>query len=296
MDALLPDKLAYRDIIKQWLKDDVPSFDIGGYVVGNDEAEATLLGKSPGVVAGIPFANMVFEIMHLKVDWKVSDGFIITKEMAAAKFAVAIVRGPIRDLLVAERTALNILSRASGVATLSKKMVDITRERGWKGQVAATRKTTPGFGFVEKYACLIGGASTHRINLSHAVMLKDNHIWATGNDITKAVEKAKVAAGFTSIIEVECQTFEEACEAAKAGAHVVMLDNYKGDRLKEEATRIKKIFPNVIIEASGGIDETSIHSYISSDVDVVSVGKLTQGYPCLDFSLKVKPMKKPSKL
>jgi nicotinate-nucleotide pyrophosphorylase (carboxylating) len=139
---------------------------------------------------------------------------------------------------------------------------------------------------VEKYAVLVGGASTHRMDLSQMVMLKDNHVWASGN-ITAAVRKARVIAGFSQKIEVEARSFEEAVEAAAAGADIVMLDNMTPDRLKIEARRLKLQFPRVVIEASGGIREESILAYLSPDVDVVSVGALTQGYGALDFSLKV---------
>ena len=121
-----------------------------------------------------------------------------------------------RCLLLGERTALNCMARASGIATQAKRVVSLVRAQGWQGQVAGTRKTTPGFGMVEKYALLVGGASTHRMDLSHMTMLKDNHIWASGS-ITAAVERARRALGFSSKIEVECRDLNEAFEAAEAG-------------------------------------------------------------------------------
>jgi len=130
------------------------------------------------------------------------------------------------------------------------------------------------------------GAATHRLDLSQMVMLKDNHIWSAGS-ITNAVRFAKQAAGFSLKVEVECQTLQEALEAAQAGADIIMLDNLKPSTLKSHASKLKKRFPHVLIEASGGITTENLSHYLSENVDIVSQGKLTQGYHCLDFSLKI---------
>lgn len=130
--------------------------------------------------------------------------------------------------------------------------MSIAHSYNWEGFVAGTRKTTPGFKMVEKYALIVGGACTHRMDLSHMVMLKDNHIWSVGS-ITNAVHKAKQAAGFSSKIEVECQSVAEAMEAATAGADIVMLDNFSGEKLRSAAETIKRTFPSILIEASGVI-------------------------------------------
>jgi len=118
------------------------------------------------------------------------------------------------------------------------------------------------------------------------VMLKDNHIVAAGS-IAKAVQCARKAAGFSQKIEVECQSLEEAVEAATAGADIVMLDNFEPERLKQDATTFKQQFPHVLVEASGGITIDTMHRYLCDAVDIVSQGKLTQGYQCIDFSLKI---------
>ena len=120
------------------------------------------------------------------------------------------------------------------------------------------------------------------------VMLKDNHIWACGS-ISKAVKLARSAAGFSQKIEVECQSLEEALEALEAGADIVMLDNFQPLQLKKDAKTIKTKFPNALIEASGGITTDTMPDYLCPEVDIVSQGKLTQGYPCVDFSLKIVP-------
>ena len=179
------------------------------------------------------------------------------------------------------------MARCSGIATEAKQSVDITKEHGWHhGMIAGTRKTTPGFRLVEKYGLLVGGADTHRYDLSQMVMLKDNHIWSCGS-ITNAVRKAKGVAGFSTKIEVECRNFEEGIEAATAGADIIMLDNYSPTELKLDAEKIKKHFPAIIIEASGGITNETIADYFSPFVDIISRGSLTQGYGFVDFSLKI---------
>lgn len=126
------------------------------------------------------------------------------------------------------------------------------------------------------------------MDLSHMVMLKDNHIWSAGS-ITAAVQKARLAAGFSSKIEVEASTFDEANEAASAGAEVVMLDNFDPEELQQVAAKLKEFHPHITLEASGGITQATVASYFCPSIDVISQGRLTHGYSCLDFSLKIQP-------
>lgn len=150
----------------------------------------------------MPFAQAVFDHLELDVQWLVEEGtFVDINSVSNKKVVIAHVTGKCRNILLAERTALNIMSRAAGVATQSRNAVDIAKKAGWKGYVAGTRKTTPGFKMVEKYALVVGGAATHRMDLSQMVMLKDNHIWSAGS-IPLAVQKARLAAGFSMKIEV----------------------------------------------------------------------------------------------
>jgi nicotinate-nucleotide pyrophosphorylase (carboxylating) len=282
--SLLP-RAQIDEIVHQWMKDDHPSFDVGGLVVGTETKSAQLLLKSAGVFAGKPFFESVFQQLKCTVEWKpvAIEGSYI-EASGSNRICMAIVTGPINNLLRGERTALNTLSRCSGVATASR----IARQAAgnWKGWVAGTRKTTPGFRIVEKYGLLVGGAATHRLDLSQMVMLKDNHIWSAGG-ITSAVQVARKAAGFSQKIEVECQSLLEAVEAASAGADIVMLDNFEPEQLKKDAKTIKEQFPHVLVEASGGITTDTMPHFLSEHVDIVSQGKLTQGYECLDYSLKV---------
>jgi nicotinate-nucleotide pyrophosphorylase (carboxylating) len=276
-------------IVHSWLQDDMPShFDVGGHVVGNEIKTAQLLMKSPGVLAGLPFFEKVFDVCGgCTIQWTEAsmEGTMIDAS-GSDKVLLATVTGPVSHLLRGERTALNTLSRCSGVATLSYQCKQIANAYNWHGMIAGTRKTTPGFRLVEKYGLLVGGCATHRLDLSQMVMLKDNHIWSAGS-ITNAVKKAATVAGFTQKIEVECQSLEEAIEAAEAGAHIVMLDNFEPQQLKLDAAALKKRYPHVIVEASGGITMETMVNYFDENVDVISQGKLTQGYDCVDFSLKI---------
>lgn len=196
----------FKEEVVRWIKEDCPKTDIGGFVVGDKNESATLYCKSSTVLAGVPFANTVLEYHDLKFTWNVQEGQVLdVSGEGEGKIKVAHVTGNVRNILLAERTCLNILSRASGVAAAAKSAVDIKASKDWHGYVAGTRKTTPGFGNVEKYALLVGGAATHRLDLSQMVMLKDNHIWSAGS-ITKAVQKARTAAGFSCKIEVGVHT------------------------------------------------------------------------------------------
>ena len=270
-----------KDLVLSWLKEDIPSFDYAGVVVGDKVEEAVLLCKSPGVLCGVPFFEMIFSELGCTVEWKYSEGDEVRPICQVAR-----VKGPANKLLQGERTALNVLTRASGIATYARELSKEAQRIGWKGEVAGTRKTTPGFRMVEKYALLVGGISTHRYDLSQMIMLKDNHIWAAGS-VREAVKKARRAGGFSIKIEVECRSIQEAEEAAEAGAEIVMLDNFEPAALEKAAGALKGKFPHLIIEASGGIQKETLSQFCRPSVDVVSLSKTTQGYSTVNFSLKL---------
>lgn len=263
----------------RWLEEDCPSFDIGGLVVGEKAEVAHILCKNECVLAGTPFVNAILDHLGLQVSWNCPEGSSIScADNGSCKVVVATVTGPCCKILLAERTCLNILSRASGVATAAHRVLQVKQQAAWAGHVAGTRKTTPGFRMVEKYALLVGGVATHRMDLSQMVMLKDNHVRSAGS-ITKALQAAKTAAGFSVKIEVECQSVEEGLEAASAGADIVMLDNFTAPAAQAAAQEIKRCHPSVLIEVSGGISEGNMAAYMSSYVDIISCGALTQGKP-----------------
>ncbi|XP_069840853.1 nicotinate-nucleotide pyrophosphorylase [carboxylating] [Dendropsophus ebraccatus] len=280
---LLP-RCRLQQLAREWLAEDAPWLDFAGWAASRDEQgcqEAVLLCKSVGVLAGCPFFQAVCEEAGCSVEWECREGTWLQPVTR-----VAIVRGHVTDLLLAERSALNVLSRVSGVATLARQVSEQAQAAGWQGQVTGTRKTTPGFRLAEKYGLLVGGAGTHRYGMSDLIMLKDNHIWAMGG-VRKALHALRSLAGCTLKVEVECRSLEEALEAAEAGADIIMLDNFNPEELHQAALSLKTAFPGVVVEASGGVSPQNLLQFLGPHVDVVSMGCLTQGPPSIDFSLKL---------
>ena len=256
--------------VTRWLAEDTPSFDYGGFVVGSATRTAFSLCKSPGILAGVPFFEEVFRQCGCTVEWHYAEGtYLNPRNAKGGKLKVATVKGPTRKLLLGERVGLNTLARCSGVATKSKRMLDLVRSAGYNGILAGTRKTTPGFRLVEKYGMLVAGIDGHRHDLSSMIMLKDNHIWANDGSITKAVKAARSVGGFALKIEVECQSEAEADEAIEAGADIVMLDNFDGEGLKIAARSIKERWrkrgrEGVLVECSGGLTEANVREYVNN--------------------------------
>lgn len=286
---------SWASVVTTWLAEDTPSFDYGGFVVGDSPAEARLLAKSPGVLAGVPFFDEIFKQLGCTVEWLVQEGEDVGQ--GGGKQQVATVRGPTRNLLLGERVALNVLARCSGVASKSASLLALLRGAGYKNTLAGTRKTTPGFRLVEKYGMLVGGCDPHRIDLSTMTMLKDNHIWACGGSIASAVAAAKASGGFAIKVEVECQSLDEANKAIEAGADVVMLDNFTPEDMKAAAKAIKEKWgrgPRApLIEVSGGLTEQNVEKYVCDDVDIISSSSIHQGVKHVDFSLKIVPKEAP---
>ncbi|PKY07714.1 nicotinate-nucleotide pyrophosphorylase [Aspergillus campestris IBT 28561] len=301
----------YKRLITTWLEEDCPSFDYGGFVVGDSDSEARLLGKSEGIVAGIPFFDEVFSQLGCTVEWHIKEGHPLPPTQITT---CATVRGPIRKILLGERVALNILARCSGIATKSSTLVSALRAHGWTGTLAGTRKTTPGFRVVEKYGILVGGADPHRHDLSSMTMLKDNHVWACANNassgasttgskdgdetaiaaaIPQAVQAAKSVGGFSTKVEVECRSIDEANAAIGAGADVIMLDNFSPEGVRDAARQLKERWRQpgssraFLIEVSGGLNESNAAAYACPDVDILSTSSIHQGTGIVDFSLKV---------
>ncbi|RUS26738.1 nicotinate-nucleotide diphosphorylase [Jimgerdemannia flammicorona] len=275
---------SWKTQITQWIEEDVPSFDYGGYVVGETDQIAILYGKSEGVLAGVPFFDEVFKQLDCRVEWHISEGTHFTPIKK-----VAHVYGKARNLLLGERVALNLISRCSGIAYKSRLIADIQKAHGFKGIIAATRKTTPGFRLVEKYGVLVGGLDTHRMDLSAMIMLKDNHIWSQGS-ITKAIQLARSVGGFSLKIEVECRSEAEADEAIEAGADIIMLDNFTDRGLKDAAKSLKDRWRDkrqFLLESSGGITIDTVASYFNDNIDILSMSTVTQGVAHIDFSLKI---------
>lgn len=272
-------RLNMDEAILRALKEDIPWEDVSANAVVPEGAmgEAELIAKQEGVMAGLPVFRRTFELLDEKTEVAllVSDGDFVT-----AGQKIAIVRGELRTLLSAERTALNFLGRMSGIATYTRAVVALLEGTGIR--LLDTRKTTPGLRVFEKYAVTVGGGNNHRFNLSDGVLLKDNHIGAAGG-VKAAIEAARAYAPFVRKIEVEVETLQELEEALQAGADIVMLDNMRGENLIKA---VELAAGRAEIEVSGNITKENIALLKGLKIDYVSSGALTHSAPAFDLSLK----------
>ena len=244
--------------------------------------KARLLIKEKGVLAGIEIAKRVFQHIDpmLQVDILIKDGTAIKPGDIAAT-----IDGSVISILEAERTALNFLQRLSGIASLTAEYV--AKVKGTEAKIYDTRKTTPGLRLLEKYAVRIGGGQNHRMHLGDAVLIKDNHIAALramGTSLTDILAKARKNAPEGISIEVEVTCLEEAAEAMKGGADIIMLDNMSAGEMKQA---VEKGAGVVKFEASGGITLENIRQVAMTGVDIISIGALTHSYKALDISLEM---------
>ena len=245
--------------------------------------EAVILFKSNGILAGSHYALMVFDVLGAMSDLRPvkiieakNDGDFINKGEIALK-----LEGPARLILSGERTFLNILQRMCGIATYTKKMVDLIK--GYKAKIVDTRKTTPNFRVFEKAAVRAGGAFNHRFGLFDGILIKDNHIEAAGS-ITKAIEKARNSAHHLMKIEIETKNLAEVEEALAARADVIMLDNMDAAEMTKAVGIINQ---RALCEASGGINEETLVKTASCGVDLISIGAITHSARPLDISLNI---------
>ena len=267
-------------IIITALKEDIPSGDITADNIIDDSAraEALLISKDTGVIAGMDVAKRVFEILDGSVVFEkiVNDG-----QVAKYGDIIAKIEGNTRALLKGERTALNLLQRMSGIATRTRQMADKIKDT--KARLVDTRKTTPGLRVLEKYAVRVGGGYNHRVCLSDGVLIKDNHIKAAGG-IKKAIELVKGRIPHTIKIEVEVENMEQIEEEFYGRADIIMFDNMGLDKMKEA---VKIICGRVITEASGNVNIDTIFDIACTGVDIISVGGLTHSASAFDISMKI---------
>ena len=235
------------------------------------------------VVCGLDIAARVFARVDpaLKVTLTARDGNRV-KEGGR----VLTIAGPTVSLLTAERTALNFIQRLSGIATLSRKFADAVAGTGVR--VVDTRKTTPGWRALEKYAVRCGGCVNHRSSLGEHVLIKDNHIAAAGS-LTKAVQRCRTAAPHSAKIEVEAKTLAEVREAVRARAEVILLDNMTPAQIQ---AAVKTVARRAIIEVSGGVRYETLRDFALPGVDVISAGALTHSAPAADLSLTILPARR----
>lgn len=270
---------ALERLVARFLEEDIGRGDrTTDAVVAKDvRGLARIETREEAVVAGTEVARLCFTGVHPDARWKGADD---GAEVGPGE-VIARVEGPLRALLTAERTALNLLGRLSGIATLTRSFVRAIE--GTPARIVDTRKTTPGLRMLEKSAVAAGGGSNHRFGLDDGILIKDNHIAAAGG-ITIAVERARDVAGFGLMIEVEVQDLAGLDEALAAGAHAVLLDNMSPELVHEAVTRAGG---KVLLEASGGIGIDNVRAYAETGVDIISVGALTHSARAIDLSMEV---------
>jgi nicotinate-nucleotide pyrophosphorylase (carboxylating) len=232
--------------------------------------------RQSGVVAGLACARLAILALDPKASFEavVNDGDSVEAGAVLAK-----VTGNARAILSAERTALNLMGRLSGVATLTRAYVDQTQ--GTAARIVDTRKTTPGLRHLEKYAVRCGGGVNHRFGLDDAILIKDNHVAACGG-VANALKRARAFAGHLTKVELEVDSLEQLAQALPHGADVIMLDNFSPDDLKKA---VAMAGDKVVLEASGGVNLQTVRAIAQSGVQVVSVGALTHSAPVLDIGL-----------
>jgi nicotinate-nucleotide pyrophosphorylase (carboxylating) len=242
---------------------------------------AAFVARAAGVVAGLPVAERVCQSVSAELSFTpaVPDGTTTERGLV-----LATVSGPLRAILAAERTALNFLQRLSGVASLTHKFV--AAAAGYPARVLDTRKTTPGWRLLEKYAVRAGGGTNHRVGLHDGILIKDNHLAGLGGDVRRAVEAARALPGNAGLpVEVEVDTLDQLEVALAVRADIVLLDNMSAEQLRAAVARRDTVAPGVLLEASGGVNLATVSGIAATGVDRISVGALTHSAPALDIGL-----------
>ncbi len=270
--------------LRRFLEEDMGQGDITTSLTipENTSVEAIVVAKEGGIVAGTEVASTLCQSVNLQIKVLKANGVQVEPGTLIMR-----VSGDARTLLSIERTLLNMLSRMSGIATLTNRLVRKVTAAGYKKRVACTRKVAPGLGYFDKKAVFIGDGDTHRLHLDDLILIKDNHIRIVG-DITKTVKKTRQAS-FSKKIEVEVASPKAALQAAKAGADIIMLDNFSPAMIKKAVhlLTVERVRNKVLLEASGRITEENITEYAATDVDILSVGEITHSAKTLDMNLKV---------
>ena len=246
--------------------------------------KAVVIAEEIGIISGIEEITILFKEFGVKVKAIIKDGDHIDEIGSKIIF----LEGPMRSLLTCERTALNFLMRMSGIATATNNLVSKIKKINPKLKIAATRKTLPLLNYFDKKAVSHGGGDTHRFRLDDCILIKDNHIALIG-DVKTTIELVKKNLSFTKKIEVEVESPNDALIAAQSGADIIMLDNMKPDMINKTLNLLaqNKLREKVIIEASGGINENNIIDYAKTDIDIISLGKITHSVKALNLKIEI---------
>ncbi len=245
-------------------------------------AKIVLKEPKPVFLAGLEEVICLFDVLGIKAKSPYQDGV-----WAEPQAELILLEGKARDILVGERTALNILMRMTAIATMTKNIQDRIKAIGSSSKISATRKTLPGFIYFDKKAVAIGGGDTHRFHLEDAILIKNNHLILVGS-ITEALKRAR-RASFSKKIEIEVSSLEQALKAATLGVDIIMLDNFSPKMVKETMNALKQkgLREKVLIEVSGGITPETVLDYASYNPDIISCGALTNSVKAVDMSLKI---------
>jgi len=272
------------DYLLRFIEEDAPYGDVtSAAVIPDITSDAVIRAEQAGIIAGLDEAALLFFHFGVSVKHRIHDGNTVSKNDVLLSLS-----GDAKTILLIERTALNIIGRMSGIATQTRKMVNLVSTVNPHCRIAATRKTCPGSRILDKKAVAIGGGDPHRMNLSDGLLIKDNHLVLVPLDIAIAAAKKNT---LYKKIEVEADTPETALLAAQAGADIIMLDNMSPDQITLTIGELKHegLRERVIIELSGGIDESSLARYAVLDVDIISLGALTHSVKNLSVNLEIIP-------
>jgi len=273
-----------RKMFERFLSEDIGAGDIttNSIVPPDATSNGYIVARESGVVAGLPMAEMVFQMLDPSIEYRalVREGQKVERGQVLVEMA-----GRARAILTGERLALNILQHLSGIATRTSQMVKLVE--GGNARIVDTRKTSPGLRMIEKYAVRMGGGHNHRFGLDDAVLIKDNHIKVAGG-VRAAVEAARNNCPHTIKIEVEVEDLAGVKEALEARADIIMLDNMDPRQMREAVCLVDG---RALVEASGGVTEDKIRAIAETGVDLISAGALTHSVKSLDISLDIKEIK-----
>ncbi len=269
-----------KEFMKKALIEDIGRGDLFTLVGENNDCTAKVITKTDGVFAGEPYVVALCELMNLTPDFLHKDGDTIKKNEI-----LFTLKGKTHTILSTERTLLNTIQHASGIATNVRGYVDALK--GYKTKLLDTRKTRPNLRIFEKYAARIGGATNHRMGLDDALMIKDTHLKTLHLPLKEFITLAKQKIPFTSQIEIECENLDMAKEAMECGANIVMCDNMKIEEIEKVVAYRDKEYKQTLVEASGNITKENIAEYAKAGVDAISSGSLIHQAVWLDFSMKI---------
>ena len=271
--------------LTRFLKEDYGRGDITSELLFSTtlKTKAVILTRETGIIAGCELINELFQELGLVTEWYFQDGNHIKENDR-----IVSIEGSARHILASERTSLNILGHMSGIATNTRKAVEIVKKINPLIDVAATRKTLPGLRQLEKNSVIIGGGLSHRYDLHDMIIVKDTHL-KLGENIDTIIKLLKEKTNSNQKIEIETTNIEDAIKAAKLGADIIMLDNMTVDDAKKTINAVKQmnLSRNIVFEISGGINFSNLKNYATTNANIISMGCLTHSSKSLDFSLKI---------